>query len=387
MTSPRTWSSALTNRGTLGLLVSALLLSALMWLALLLGGCATQTHHAAPPPVRGYINLEALTRRHPGWSGVSQYDVALQRLQTAARSLPPTDRPDGKIALLPALPPDTGVSALPAADAGQIGSRLTSVQRSLLEGLRSRRETARADQISSRQDGWRREARQRYPVSKETSVIQPDLELQLLQANVETLTKTLNGWKESVPPAPKREALRAKVEADRSRLQDLIAARVQARDAAQARRVSEVQRLQDARAAYVQTQSEALGSRLQAGDDRYLASQQGRLTQQRTALLGALALPVPVAVPAAGDVGAQTLPKGPGVALAALSKGSLIEAETHLSAQRARWVRHLHDDTKAAAQDTADQHNWDVTFGPPRPGDRDLTQAMTQAMKAGVWRL
>ena len=325
-------------------------------------------------------------RRHPGWSGVSQYDAALQRLQTAARSLPPTDRPDGKIAILPALPPGVGASALPATDAGQIGSRLTSVQRSLLEGLRSRRETARADQIASRQDAWRREARQQFPVSVETPMVQPDLELQLLQANVETLTKTLNGWKESVPPAPKREALRAKVEADRSRLQALIAARVQARDAAQARRASEANRLQDARAAYVQAQAKALGSRLQAGDGRYLVGQQGRLTQQRTSLLGALALPVSVAVPAAGDAGAQALPKGPGAASAALSKGSLIEAETHLSAQRARWVRHLHDDTKAAAQDAADQHNWDVTFGPPRPGDRDLTQEMMQAMRAGVWR-
>lgn len=379
MTSLRTWSSGSTSRLTL-------LTAALLGLALLLGGCATHTRPAPPPPIRGYVNLDTLTRRHPGWSGVSRYDAALRRLETAAQSLPPTGRPDQKIATLPAAPADDG-AARPMADIGRAGSRLTDVQRSLLDGLRSRRGTARADQIASRQDGWRREARQQYPVLLETVAIQPDLELQLLQANVETLTKTLDGWKESLPPAPKREALRAKVEADRARLQALIAARVQARDAAQARQKAERRRLREARIAYVQTQADALEARLRANDQRFIADQQVRLTRQRTDLLDALARRAPVSVPAAGNAGAQALPKGPGAAQAALAGDSLTAAKARLSAQRARWVRHLYDDTRAAAQDTADQRNWDVTFGPPRPEDRDLTSALAQAMGAGVWRL
>lgn len=362
---------------------------ALSGLALLIGGCATHTRPAPPPPVRGYVDLAALTRRHPGWSGVSQYDAALARLKTAARSLPPTDRPDQKIATLPALPSTSGVgkSALPAADAGQIGRRLTSVQRALLDGLRSRREMARADQVASRQDGWVREARQQFPIVPETAALQPDLALQLLQVNVETLTKTLDGWKEAVPPAPKREALRVKVETDRARLQSLWAARVQARDVAKARQEAERRRLREARVAYVQTQADTLESRLHTGDERFITGQQARLTRERTALLGALAQPAPVLVPVAGDVGAQTLPKGSNVARAALAGKSLAEAEAHLGAQRARWVRHLYDDTRAAAQDMADQRNMDVTFGPPRPGDRDLTPTLVQAMREGVWRL
>jgi hypothetical protein len=379
MTLPRTWSSASTSRWKpffLGL-----------GLALLIGGCAAHTRIAPLPPVRGYVDLDALTRRHPGWSGVSQYDAALRRLETAGRSLPPTNRPDQKIATLPALPPALGDSGLPAADAGQIGSRLTSVQRSLVDGLRSRRGMARADQIASRQDGWVREARQQYPVPPEKATLQPDLALQLLQANVETLTRTLDGWKESVPPAPQREALRAKVEADRARLQRLGAARVQARDAERARQEVERQRLREARVAYVQTQADTLNSRLRAGDERFIAGQQARLTRQRTDLLGALVRPAPISVPAAGDAGAQTLPKGPRAVQAALAGKSLAEAEAHLGAQKARWVRHLYDDTRAAAQDTADQRHLDVTFGPPRPGDRDLTPALAQAMREGVWRV
>jgi len=246
---------------------------------------------------------------------------------------------------------------------------------------------ARADQVASRQDGWVREARQQFPIVPETAALQPDLALQLLQVNVETLTKTLDGWKEAVPPAPKREALRVKVETDRARLQSLWAARVQARDVAKARQEAERRRLREARVAYVQTQADTLESRLHTGDERFITGQQARLTRERTALLGALAQPAPVLVPVAGDVGAQTLPKGSNVARAALAGKSLAEAEAHLGAQRARWVRHLYDDTRAAAQDMADQRNMDVTFGPPRPGDRDLTPTLVQAMREGVWRL
>ena len=319
---------------------------------------------------------------------MSRYDAALNRLETAARSLPPTGRPDQKIATLPALPPaGKDNAALPMSAVSQEGSRLAAVQRSLLDGLRSRRAMARADQIASQQDAWQRNARQQFPVPADKVVIQPDLTLQMLQANIATLTKTLDAWKESVPPAPKREELRTKVEADRARLQSLIAARVQARNEAQARQEAEVRRLQDARISYVQAQADALESRLRASDEHFLASQQARLTRQRMALLGALAQPVPVSVPVVGDLGVQTLPKGPGAAQAALSRASLTEAEAHLRAQRERWVRHLYDDTRAAARDTAEGHHWDVTFGPPRPGDRDLTQPLTQAMTAGVWRL
>lgn len=382
MTLPKTWLSASTSRWALGLLGAAG-----AGLTLLTGGCATHTRPALPPPLRGYVNLDALTRQHPGWSGVGRYDAALHRLDATARSLPPTSRPDGKIATLPALPPASGDSALPVDDRSKSERRLTAVQRSLLDGRRSRRETARADQIRSRQEGWRREARQRYPVLSEKPALQPDLALQLLQANIDTLTRTLDGWKQSVPPAPMREALRAKVEADRARLEALAAARIQARDAAQARGAAEVLRRRQARLAYVQAQGDALAARLRADDERIVAGQQVRLTRQRMALASALAQPESLSIPVAGDAGAQALPKGPEAARAALSRSSLMEAEKRLSAQRARWVRHLYDDTQAAARDAADQRRWDVTFGPPRPGDRDLTSALAQAMKAGAWRL
>lgn len=374
-----TWSKSSTNRLAL-LLIGA---------ALAGGGCASHTRPAPPPPIHGYVRLDVLTRLHPGWSGVSRYDAALGRLEAAARSLPPPDRPDQKIATLSALSPVTeGVGkALPTGDMNATAIRLRTVQQSLMDGLRSRREMARADQIHSREAVWRRQARQQFPTLVETAASEPDLELQLLQANVEALTRTLDGWKQSLPPAPKREALRVKVEADRARLQALIAERLAARDAIQAQQKAEALRRRQARLAYVQAQEDTLAARLRADDERILADQQARLARQRTALLAALARPSSVSVPFVGDAGVKTLPQGRGAAQAALSQASLTEAETRLSAQRARWVRYLYDDTQAAARDAADQHRWDVTFGPPRPGDRDLTQALAQAMAGGVWRL
>lgn len=382
MTSRRTWSSAsISNAVSRAFLLGAVL-------SLIGGGCATHSRPPAPPPVRGYVNLDILARRHPGWGGVGRYDAALSRLETAARSLPPADRSDQKIAVLPALPPALVQTVeVSSTDLSAASARLSSIQESLLGGLRSRREAARADQIASQQDNWRRAARQLYALPTGAAPTSPDLELQLLQANVETLTSTLNGWKESTLPAPKWEALRAKVEADHARLQALIAARTQARDAEKARQEAEVLRLREARIAYVRMQASMLESRLLAADDHYLAGQQARLTRQRDALLGALALPAPVGVAADGNAGAEALPKGRSAGRAALAQASLTAAEAHLTAQRARWVRHLYDDTLAAARDTAGQKNWDVTFGPPRPGDRDLTQPMTQAMRASVWRL
>ena len=357
--------------------------------ALLCGGCAATRRPAPAPPLRGYVRLDALTRRHPGWSGVGRYDAALRRLEAAARALPPPDRPDEKIATLPALPagPARPADALPPADIGREGARLTAVQGSLLDGLRGRRAMARAEQVAAGRSGWQRAARSQYPLPAGATAIQPDLEMQLLRTDIAALTQTVDSspWKQAPAPAPVRETLQAKVDADRARLQELGAARVQARDAEQERQAAEVRGTLSARAAYAQAQADALESRLRSNDDRFLADQAGRLTRQRVALLGALARPAPVSV--AGEAGAQTLPKGPDVGRAALARRSLTEAEAHLSAQRARWVGHLYDDTRASALDTAGRLNWDVTFGPPRPGDRDLTPRMVEAMRAGVWRL
>ncbi|MDQ2801119.1 MAG: hypothetical protein M3Y13_15920 [Armatimonadota bacterium] len=367
------------------------LIPALVGLALIGTGCGTQKRPAPPPVIRGYVNLDALIHRHPGWSGVSEYDAALHRLEMAARSLPPADKPDEKIATLPALPAMDGANSAvgPGSDVGQIADRLTVVQQSLLEAVRSRREMARLDQLRSQRDVWRREARLKFPAPTETTLTQPDLELQLLQANIETLTRTLDSklWTQAPPPAPKREALGAKVAADRARLATLIAERGQKAETLRAQYIADRQQVRQARADYAQAQADALAGRLRADDERVIASQQARLMRQRVTLLEALASPIALSVPTAGDAGAETLPQRRGNPQATLARASLAAATAHLQAQRTRWIKYLYDDTQAAARDAAGQRNWDVTFGPPRPGDRDLTQPLAQALASGVWQL
>ena len=368
---------------------AALAVISLAWTGLIVSGCAVQKRTVKAPLVHGFVRLDVLARLHPGWSGISRYDGALKRLETAAHTLPASGRLDEKIAVLPALSVEPGMtaSAVSSSELKQIGGRLTTVQQSLTAGLRERREMARADQLRGQQSVWRREARLQYPVPTESVVIQPDLDLQILKANVKTLTQTLENWKDSTPPAPDRAALKAKVEANRARLEKLIADRQQTREDARTAHLAEIERLREARRTYIQGRSDELEGRLQADDERVIAEHQQRLAKQQAALLGVLGETLPVGVPTAGDAGAKALPSGHGAVQAALSQASLMEAETKLRAQKVRWVQYLYADTQAAARDTADQKNWNITFGSPRPGDRDLTQALARAMTSGVWQI
>ncbi len=333
-----------------------------------------------PRTVYGYVNLPALVRYQPGWAGLARYDAALARLSVAAK-LPPAGQADPKMAILPPLPPAAGENDAPAGkDVGAISRHLAFVQAGLLSDLNERRTMARNDQISRQQDLWKRNARTLFPIPTRTAEISSDLTLQLLQANVAALTQTLDHWDTSKPPAPRLVRLKLKVEADRERLKTLVASRIQARETARVARLAAIQSQRTARLDYVQAQGDALAAHLETEDAQVLGSQQRRLSEQRLALLEALAQPEPVSVPAAGDAGALVLPRGPGAARASLAAASLEAARAKLLAQRGRWVQYLYDDTRAAALDAAAHQHWNITFGPPRRGDRDMTADLERVL-------
>ena len=351
------------------------------------GGCAERPQAAPTRIVYGWADLNALVRRQPGWAGLAQYDAALARLNAAAR-LPAAGRADPKMAILPALPLsaeplNAGPSAAGPGDAGEISRNLSAVQASLTGGLEGRRKAARAEQIRRQQELWRRDARKLFPIPARTAEISSDLTLQLLEVNVETLTRTLDYWNDSPPPAPALARLKLTVEANRARLTALIAARIQARARARAGRLAAIRQQRQARLDYVSAQGDALAARLQADDARIVSAQTQRLSAQRMDLLAALARPEPVSIPAVGNSGALTLPAGPGAAQASLSAASVSAARTTLMAQRERWVQYLYDDTRASALDTAGRRRWNITFGPPRRGDRDMTADLERAMAKG----
>lgn len=347
----------------------------------LAGGCASRPH-AVPRTVSGTADLTALVQSRPGWRGLAQYDAALSRLNTAAQNLPSAGSPDAEIASLPPLV--TGESAvINAPDRSRIAPHLSLVEQTLLGSLKDRRAAARAEQVRRQQEQWRREARQRFPVPVRTAEISTDLTLQLLQANVAALTRTLDYWNNASPPAPELDQLKRKVEADRGRLERLIADRIQMRDAARAARAAALQKVRRDRLDYVAAASAALSAGLEADDARVVSAQGQRLSAQRLALLTALARPDPVFVPTTGAAGVLTLPALPETGRASLSAASLDAARAKLTAQRARWVRLLYDDTQAAALDIAAQRHWSLTFGPPRRGERNLTGDLEQALAAG----
>lgn len=344
--------------------------------------CASRTVPKAPRTVYGYADLSVLVRSRPGWNGLQRYDLALARLDAEARGLPPAGQPDPKLALLPAL---TEENEPDAAGKGtrHIGEHLSAVEASLIASLNSRREMARAEQVRRQQELWRRDARRLFSAPARTAEINSDLTLQLLQANVAVLTQTLSHWDNSVPPAPKLDLLKKKVEADRARLEALIAAHIGTREAARAARAKAIQQTRQARLDYVAVQGAELTARLQAEDARALSLRTRHLGSERQALLAALAAPEPVSVPAAGDAGALALPRSPAVLPPSLSAESLRAARAALLAQRGRWVQYLYDDTRASALDAAGKRRWNLTFGPARPGDRDLTASLEQALSQG----
>ncbi|MGI4787215.1 MAG: hypothetical protein ACRYFS_00045 [Janthinobacterium lividum] len=359
------------------------LAAALLGLFLFGGGCASRPHTAVPV-VHGYANLTVLVQHQPGLIGLSQYDAALARLDAAARNLPLIGQPDPKMAVLTALPLGAASSAATGqTDVNEIAQHLSFVQQTLIGSLNDHRKSARADQLRRQQELWRREARRLFPVPARTAEISSDLTLQLLQANVAALTQTLSNWDKSKPPAPALIRLRTKVEADKRRLETLIAGRIQTREAARAAREEAIRQMHQARMDYVQTQGAVLTAHLEADDARIVSAQKQRLSAQRLTLLGALARPELLAVMPAGNAGTLTLPNGPGAARATLSAASLRSARTKLTAQRSRWVQYLFDDTRASALDTAARHHWNITFGAPRQGDRDMTTDLERAMAKG----
>ena len=355
-----------------------------------LGGAGCAGHRQAAPqtasaPQKGYVDLDLLMHRHPGWDGVGRYDAALTRLDRAVSGVPGT--PATPAVTLPALADVPPGGSLSAGGDAQAAAHLRAVQQRLLAGIRARRALARSEQIARQRSLWRREARQLFPVPTQPTDVVPDFNVQLLRVNVKTLTQTLENWKLSTPPTPRLNALHLKVEADRDRLLALIAdydASVQGR---QNTYDAQVRSRREARLSYVEAQADALLARLEREDARALAAQQARLSGQRAALLTALARPVPILVPAEGTLGQVTLPSAPGAARAALSASALRAARTRLEAQRTRWLRYLYEDTKAAAEDAAERRHWTITFGLPPPGQRDLTEPVAEALKSGPWHV
>lgn len=356
-------------------------------LALLVTGCG-QKKTALAPLLRGTVNLDILIKHHPGWNGVGQYDVALGRLEQASRQLPPAGRTDNTLGILPALPGANIIDAKTSVmGLSSTAIRLEATKHALLGSLRQRRELERLEQLRQEGELRQREANRLFTAATSEKPISPDLDLQLLSASVAALTKTVVNWDLSLPPSPKLNQLRAKVVLDRARLESLIAARAQQRAAAAQLQRIEAQSILVARADYVRMHQLALEARLISEDERLIAAQHARLSSEQSALLHALAQPETIGVPAAGNAGVLLLPRGPGTIPARLSQASLTASEVRLRLQRARWLNLLRDDTVSAVQDTAKAQHWEVTFGPPRPGDQDLTEKMTQALTTGIWRL
>ena len=382
------WSNASTNK-RLRAFRSRFLLFSLLAGLIGAAGCATEKT-APPPPLRGSVNLAVLVQRHPGWRGVRQYDEALRRLQAAAGQSSGAARPGASLGVLP---PETGLNSggsLAPSDArlDQAQGRLEGIERTRLERLRARREAARGDQLAENRSLWTREARTKFPLPEpdDSGPTNPDLQIQLLRLNIQTLTDTYNSWNKSKRPAPDLEALRGKIAEEQNQLSQMTAQQAAQQKAIVDARRTALARVRQARAQYVETQSAQTEAALYKDDEALIAHQQGLLSAQLASLMRTGDAKRAGLVPAAGSLGAQSL-SALSTPNAALNARSIQSAQAHLQAQRSRWVAFLYDDTRAAAQDAAGQKHWQISFAAPQPGERDLTGPLAQALADTVWRV
>lgn len=364
--------------------------------ALGLSGCGhgPRTPAPLPPPVRGHADLDALVHRHPGWKGVQQFDQALIRLQYAATHP------------VPALTPDTGLGTLPPVDAEMMPTpvpalqaealRLSGVEAAQAARLRAQLAKNRARQIAQERETWDKEAQLSYAkavAAAQTAYAQRVAQLTAerdaqsvnLLLQIQALEKIVKGWNDSIPPTPELNQAKTDLVRKQAELAALDASQSAGFVEARAARDQALARARQEREAFVQAQALARETSLKALDEGQIAAFSAGLTSQRLSLLRTAQSFRAASVPAAGNLGAESLPpEGAGRGGPALA--NLRAARSRLIAQRARWIAFLYDDTRAAVLDVAERRRWIVSFDSAHPQGQDLTAPLAQALTKAVWK-
>lgn len=367
-------------------------------LSLSAAGCGQAGHVAPLKTVRGYADLDILVRHHPGWVGVARYDLALTRLRNASVRVSDLQG-DPSLAVLEA--PDAPLPQIAPGVAQGERLQLEAVRRTQIARLRARRAQARQAQVALLQDAWRQQADTDYALAarraqgaylRQVRRAAGDREARRLNLSlqIKALTDTLAAWKTSPPPAPRLRQAQAALAQRQTELAALESARALELRTAGAARSQALAQAQAARLAFVQAQTHQKLAALEAQDSGQVAAFEARLAKQEQALLAAQAAQAPVLVAPAGSLSAEALPPAPHAPAllpgsAARSEAQLQSAQTHLLAQRARWIAFLYDDTRAAALDAAQQQHWIVTFGRTGPGV-PLTGPLAQILATRIWK-
>lgn len=368
--------------------------TALFLAATALAGCHAQTKPAPPEPV--YANLGVLARTDPGWAGVALYDRMLTRLRasvTGARAGLFQPIPALRLSALPGLDLPGGAFALPQATLEQQRRLLAQLELTQVERLRERRAQSREQQLRVQQRVWQREAQVRYARAVAAAQAQfaqnygeafaADSARRLnLTLQIHALQKTVVQWSQSKPPTPRLDLARRQLASREAELARLASAQTGAIAALMRARATAIAQASADSVAYMQQQRAELEARLQTLDEVAITQQRALLAHQTSALLSRERQLVAAAVPTAGTLGPLSLPS----AAVTLPAAGLRQAEARLQAQRARWVRGVYDETRAAAQDAAQQRGWRVNFLPGRRGEPDRTSQLAALLASRIWR-
>ncbi|MBV9850263.1 MAG: hypothetical protein JO250_11360 [Armatimonadetes bacterium] len=368
----------------------------LLLAGLLLAGCHSARRPAPPVPV--YADIAVLARRHPGWQSVALFDGMLGRLNAAIRQAR-AGGPAPAAALT--LPAQTGldlpgeVFTMPASALEQERRQLAGQQQAQLARLQARRERARQQQLDLQQAHWQREAQLRYAQAVQDAQARyrqryeaafnvRDVRRLNLFLQIKALEKIVAEWK--LPkPTPVFDHANQELTDKRAELARLDAERTGLTGSLQAERDAALARAAADREAYVQTQRAQMAENLRSQDESILAAQRAQLARQTALLLSQERALAGGTVPAAGAVGALSLPPV-AAARAAQPVRDLEAAARRLQGQRDRWIAFLYDDTQAAARDAARQRGWTVTFDSSHRGETDVTAPLAALLAGSVWK-
>ena len=391
MTLRMTCSNGLTaNKYALGLCAA---------LACVLPGCGhSGARTARIAPVRGYADLDVLVRRHPGWAGVAQYDLALMRLRNASVRL---DRPapDPQLAVLPA--DDAAAPPSPTVLARGEKQQLEAIRQAQVSRVRERRTLARRERIAVEKEAWQREAEAEYVREARRAqgeylrrvrraLADRDAQRLNLSLQIKALQDIVTSWKASTPPTPRLAQARADLAQKQALLSQLEGELTVALQFAINERHETIASARAFRVGYVQYYAGRKEAELLAQDERQTQAFAHSLAKQEQALLQSQSVQAAVPVAPAGSLGAELLPANrPAPALSAQSAAKALRqlamAQSRLQAQRARWVAFIYDDTRAAALDAAQKRHWIVQFGKTGPG-ASFTAPLAQILASQGWK-
>lgn len=339
---------------------------------------------------RGYVNLDALMHRSPGWRNVVLLDGDLAHVGTVGAPVTQIAYDRSLTALSPLadlLPGSSaGISVLESdeltqradRDVWRMAERRAMSRERLLERLNENWQLESSDQYDSTVERIYRDYGQRVNmIYSEQNSKRLNLELQ-----IGALIKILVDWAGSgPPPTPRLNAARQDLVVKRLALQQITGKLTEDLSAARADRDEQLAEAIRVRNSYVADQTQKTRDTLEKADEIQLAAERARLQQQVLQLSQDSAEAQRVSVHRLDAVHPVTI-RLSSVPAPPDSRADKSAALFGLLQQRKRRVAFIYESVRSSALDVAAQKHWEIDFTKSGSRETDLTDRVAALIAA-----